>query len=100
MPLDANSTTAQVLDAWATNANYAENDSLSEARAFASAVRQLLSPRHSMKRSAAGGRGGTEIELDPPTLLKQLEDANVWISQKLAANGGGVIHADFTGYRE
>lgn len=100
MPLDSTSTTAEVYAAYADNASYEENDSLSEAKAFVSACRLLLSPLHSVKRSAAGGRSGTEVELSQELLQKQLDQAREWVAQKQsAASHGGVIHADFTDFR-
>lgn len=91
-----------MLAAYADNASYEEDASVAKAKAFATACRSLLSPGRIVKRSAAGGRGGNEVELMPELLQQQLEDARRWLAAELAAASGGsaVIHADFTGFRE
>jgi hypothetical protein len=98
--LSSSSTTTQVLAAYADNASYEEDDDLTKARAFAAACRLLLSPQHSVKRSVSGGRSGSEVELDPGVIERRLDDARRWIANKLAAASGGVIHADFTNFRD
>jgi hypothetical protein len=99
VPLSSSSTTTQVLAAYADNANYEENDSLAEAKAFVSACRQLLSPKHLVSRSASGGRAGTEVEYDPGVIEREKDRAQRWIEQKLGESGN-VVHADFTGFRD
>lgn len=100
MPLSSANTTAEVLAAYADNASYEENDSLAQGKAFVSACRLLLSPKHSFKRSATGGGKGSEIELSQELLENQLNEARRWVAAKLAAASGAVIHADFTGFRD
>src|SRR5687767_3000678 len=101
MPLSSSSTTAQVLAAYADNSGYEENDSLSEALAFASACRLLLSPQHSAAVSAIKGQGGgSELELDQTIYERQLNAARNFIAAKRAATSGGVTHFDSTGFRE
>lgn len=89
-----------MLAAYADNASYEENDSLSQAQAFASACRLLLSPQHSFKRSVAGGRGGSEIELAPEILQGQLDAAREFVAAKIASQRGAVTHVDFGSFRE
>jgi len=100
VPLSSSSTTAQVLSAYADNASYEENDSLSQAKAFVSACRLLLSPAHSFKRSMAGGRNGSEVELSQDLLMKQMDEARRWVAAKQAESSGGVTHVDLTGFRD
>lgn len=101
MPLNSSSTTADVLAAYADNSGYEENESLSEALAFAQACRLLLSPNHSVKISAIKGQsGGSEIELDPGVYERQLAAARNFIAAKRAATSGGVTHVDLTAFRE
>ncbi len=98
--LSSASTTAQVLAAYADNCSYEEDASTSKCQAFITAVRLLLSPAHSLKRSVHGGRGGNEIELSPELLRAELQDARQWLANQNAADSGGVTHADFTDFRE
>jgi hypothetical protein len=99
MALSSLSTRQEVLDAYADNSAYEENESVAQAKAFASACRLLLSPRFSVKRTVHGSRG-EEVELDLTVIQKQLDDARHWIAANApAANGSGIIHPDFTDYR-
>lgn len=94
------STRDEVLAAYANNAGYEENESLSQAKAFATACRLLLSPRFSVKRSAHGGSNGEEVELDLTVIQKQLDDARAYVATNAAAESGtGVVHPDFTDFR-
>lgn len=103
MTLSSSSTRAEVLAAYADSASYDENQSLAQARSFVSACRLLLSPKFSVKRSAHGG-DGQEVELDLQMTKELMNSAIAWIdaNQHLASSGNssGVIHADFTGFRE
>lgn len=99
VPLSSASTTAQVLAAYADNGSYEENDSLSEAKAFVSACRILLSPKHLVSRSASGGRSGTEVEYDVTVVEREKDRSQRWIEQKLGESGN-VVHADFSNFRE
>lgn len=99
--LNAASTRADVLSAYANNASYEEDASIDKCRAFITAVRILLSPKHLVKRTAHGGRSGEEVELDLTILRQELQDAREWLAAAGAAeDGSAVIHADFTGFRE
>lgn len=100
MALSSLSTRADVLAAYADNSAYEENESVAEAKAFATACRLLLSPRFSVKRTSHGGGSGEEVELDLNIIQKQLDDARQWVAANApAANGTGVIHPDFTDFR-
>lgn len=98
--LSGTSTTAQVLTAYGDNASYEEDGSTAKCQAFITAVRLLLSPTHSMKRSVSGGRGGNELELDQALLRAELQDARRWLADQQAAEQGAVTHFDATGFRE
>jgi hypothetical protein len=96
MPLDASSTRREVLDAYHNNAAYEENESLAQARAFVSACRHLLSPRHNVKRSVHGGRA-EEVELDLTLIERQMLAAQHWAAGYHAFDSGSsVVHADFS----
>jgi hypothetical protein len=101
MPLDSNSTRDEVLDAYDDNVSYRRNGSIAQAYAFIEACTMLLSPRRSIKRSSHGGRS-EEVELDLETQVRQpMLAAEQWLAANAPAlNGSGVIHPDFTGFRE
>jgi hypothetical protein len=99
--LNANSTRAQVLAAYADNASYEEDGSVAKCRAFVTAVRLLLSPKHLVSRAAHGGRSGEEVEIDLAILQQELQHAREWLAAAGAAeDGSSIIHADFSGFRE
>lgn len=97
-------TLAEALDAYDTNADYAEVGSASKCAAFITACRRLLSPGVSPKRNVHGGRGAEEIELDLTVIQEQLRDAQRWLQANPSASAGGaasaVTHVDFTGFRD
>ena len=97
--LDSNSTRADVLAAYADNASYQEDNSLTKAKAFITACRLLLSPKHSAKRSR--GANSAEIELDLSLISRQLDDAQSWATARdTAAAGSSVTHLSFDGFRD
>jgi hypothetical protein len=100
MALSSTSTTADVLAAYADNADYEEANDLTKARAFVSACRLLLSPKHTVKRSVSGGRSGSEVELAPEVIERRMDEARRFVAAIVAAQSGGVIHADFSNFRD
>ncbi len=100
MALTSASTTDAAFAQYENAANY-ESTGIADCRLFIEACRFLLSPRRTVKRSAAGGRGGSEVELDQTLIAAELEAARQWLATALAtlADGGGVIHPDFTDFR-
>lgn len=86
--------------AYHDNLDYDLVESQAKARAFVAACRGLLSPDVTVKRSAHGGRGGNEVELDQTLLRQQLLDAQRWLAQTVAASSGGsVVLADLSDIR-
>lgn len=109
MPLAANPTRDEVYAAYEANSGYDLEGDVTKAREFIRACRLMLSPRFSIKRMSHGmsrGGGGEEVELDQKLIENQLNDALAWLSANdtttLAPNpgGGGVIHPDFSGFRD
>jgi len=97
--LSSSSTLAEIQAAYADNASYAEDASPAKARVFVTACRLLL--LYLPKRSVSGGRGGTEVELDPRLIQQEMQAANRWLaSSRAAVTGGGVVYADFDNYRD
>lgn len=93
--LDSSSTLAEIKAAYADNASYQEDASVSKARAFCTACRLLL--LNLPKRVAHGGRGSEEIELELRLIREELEAGKQW----LAANSesGYVKHVSFENFR-
>lgn len=96
MPLSSASTTEQVLAAYADNGSFDLNDSVDEAKAFIAACRLLLSPQHSVARSATGAAA---VDLNQEVIERRLTDAQAWLAAR-SSRSGAVIHADFTGFRD
>jgi hypothetical protein len=98
----ANATDTEIAAARAAyfdNADYEEAASVAKAKAFITACRKLLALP--ITRSANGARDGNEVELQPDLLERQQSMARQWVAAYAAANdGAGVIHADFTGFRD
>lgn len=97
--LSSASTIAQVEAAYADNASYLEDGSVSKCKAFITACTLLLQARPS--KATHGGAGAESIELNLDVLQKQLESARQWF----VANGGtsagsGVQFVDLGNYRE
>lgn len=89
-----------ILAAYHENADYDLDGSTGKARAFIVACRQLLAIDVSVKRSAHGGRGGNEVELDQTLIERQLNDARQWLAAAIAASSGGsVVLADLSDLR-
>lgn len=100
--LDSTSTLTEVRDAYFDNASYEEDASVSKAKTFVTACRQLLVRQPS--RSTKGGRGGEEIEINLTVVQEQLTEAQRWIAEhdtSVAAGGPGTFkHADFRNFRD
>jgi len=92
---------SDILDALDNNADYRETGSLTKAKAYATALRQLMSPRHMVKRIDSGGQG-EEVEHDLPTLKALLDEVNSWIDTNQGASDvtkSAVRHLSFNNYR-
>jgi len=97
--LSSSSTLTEIQAAYMDNASYAEDASTAKARAFVTACRLLLLKLP--KRSVSGGRGGTEIEIDPRVIQQELTAANQWLAHsRTSQTGGGITYADFDDYRD
>jgi hypothetical protein len=93
--LSSSSTLAQIKAAYADNASYEEDDSVSKARAFVTACRLLMLRLPSMAEQV----GHSKIEQDVSQLRKELEAAQSYIATASEAQSQ-VIHADFGGFRD
>jgi hypothetical protein len=97
MALDTDLAAART--AYLTNAAYEEEGDLAKAKLFATACRKLLALP--LTRTAKGGRGGDEAELDPTVIERQLDSARRWIAAEAAAQDNSAVrHADFTDFRQ
>jgi hypothetical protein len=86
--------------AYFDNADFEADGSIVKAKLFITACRKLLAVP--VTRTAQSGRDGNELELDPEMIARQQDEARRWLAsaQAAAAGGGGVIHADFTAFRD
>lgn len=108
MPLPANPTRPQVLNAYDENSDYDLVGSVVKCREFIRACRLLMSPRFLMKRASHGlsRGGGEEVEIDQKFIAEVLAQAEAWLTandtSSLAPNpgGGGVVHPDFASFRD
>ena len=91
--LDSSSTLAEIKAAYADNASYQEDASVSKARAFATACRLLLMKLP--KRMAQGA--GEEIELDLGLIRQELNTATGWLSAN--STSGAIKHVSFENFR-
>ena len=99
--LSSSSTLAQVYAAYADNASFEEDASVSKCRAFITACRLLLSPKFSPARSRGAGRDAGEVEFDYEAVKSQLQDAQAWLLANGDQSGAGAVrHPDFTGFRD
>lgn len=95
--LNGSSSLAQIKAAFGDAASYAEDDSITKARAFKTAV--ILLMQRTPKRTRIGGSGsGEEIEFDHATLRRFLDDVNRWIAAHPSA--GGVRHFSVERFRD
>lgn len=91
---------AAILAAYHDNADYDLVGSTTKAREFILACRQLLAPDVSVKRSAHGGRGGNEVELDQTLIQAQSLAAQRWLTASIAASSNGsIVLADLSDIR-
>lgn len=108
MALGTNPTFAEVKAAYAANVGYDLESSTAMAKEFIKACRLLLSPQFSVKSMSHGlsrGGGGEQVELDMAFVERQLQAALAWLQATdpdlcPSPGGGGVVHADLSGFRE
>jgi hypothetical protein len=83
------------------NASYAADNSLAKARLFETACTKLVAALP-LTRTAHGGRGGNEAEMDPSQTALMLDKVQRWIASYNAAQpgGGGVTHYDGSYFRD
>lgn len=93
--LDSSSTLTEIKAAYATNASYQEDESLSKARAFATACRFLLLKLP--KRMVQGGRSGEEIELDLGLIRQELKAVTSWLASN--SSSGAIKHVSYENFR-
>lgn len=94
--LNEHATFEEVKASYRRNASYEEDNSVTKARRFVTAIRFLLAMP---KRTRKGGQGGGEAEFDTESLRAELTAAQHFI-QASPQTGPDVIGVDFHGYRE
>ena len=96
--LSSSSTLAQVKAAYADNASYDEDGSVSKAKAFVTACRILLLKMPSVAEQL----GHARVEQEMSEIRRQLEAAQSYVATAAADAGGDgqVIHSDFGEFRD
>jgi len=98
MALSSSSTRDDVLAAYADNASYEEDASVAKAKAFVTACRMLLSPKHS---AALVSGPGLQVQIGLKQIAGELAAAQSWLAANdQRAPAGEVIHASFEEFRE
>jgi hypothetical protein len=98
--LSSSSTRDEVLAAYADNASYEEDDSVPKAKAFVTACRLLLSPKHSAVRTNAMG---IEVELELELIRAEMIAAQEWLAasgESARTSAGEVMHSSFEEFRD
>lgn len=70
----------QLLAVYGENVSYDATGDLASCQRFIAAARCLLATP--VRRSAAGGRGGEEVEIEPRIVLEQLQRAERWAAAR------------------
>lgn len=78
--LSAESTRQDLMRVYLDCSDYDQVESLSRAALYIRAGRMLLA--RPVVRTAAGGRGGEEVELDPRIMLEQINAATAWYAHR------------------
>jgi len=85
--LNSSSTDEQVRNAYDDNASYAENDSVSECKAFITACRILL--RREFKSTSGAG---ISVLTNMDAIAQELREARVWLNEHGAEEGFDVLY--------
>lgn len=103
--LSSASTRAEVLAAYADNASYEEDASVSKCKAFITACRLLLSPKYLVSRAQHGGNAGELVEVQQDLIRDEMTQARKWLaandtSSTTGTGGGGVTEQYFDSLRD
>jgi len=82
--LSSDLTRTQLVAIYQDAADYDLVGSLAQARRFIQAGRMLLALP--LRRSASGGRGGEEVELEPRIVQEQIARAEAWYHTRASDN--------------
>ena len=97
--LSSTSTLAEIQASYDDNASWFEDNSVSKARAFATAVRMLI--RRTAKRASTGGGTGEMVEMDTAQLREELKDVVEWLSANDGDRAGpSVRFVSFEDFRD
>ena len=99
MPLDGNSTLADIRKAYADNSAYEINDSIDQALLFVQACRLLIDQTDT---STSNSNAGTEtLSISTIKFNEQIKSAQEWIARKNAEQSTSrVRHASFKRFRD
>ncbi len=95
--LSSSSTLTEIEAAYADNASYEEDESLTKCAAFITACRLLL-----MKLPKKARQDSRELEMDLERISGEIVAAQAWrrANAGVAAGGSGVKHLDFSNFRD
>jgi hypothetical protein len=91
--LSSSSTLTQIKNAYLDNASYAEDASVTKARAFITACRILLLR---LPKRAAHGRGN-EVEMDPRLIAEEMRSAQRWL---VSSSDNAIKHLSLEEFRD
>lgn len=95
--LTSASTLAEVEAAYADNASYEEDESLTKCAAFITAARILL-----VKLPKRAAHNERDVEMDTERISGEIKQAQAWqrANAGVAAGGSGVKHVDLRNFRD
>ncbi|MCA9013708.1 MAG: hypothetical protein KDA77_00120 [Planctomycetaceae bacterium] len=96
MTLNSSNTLDDIIAAYADNASYAEDDSVTKARAFVTACNILI-----LKLPAEQTNGESTTKISTAELRRLKDEAQTWLNKKGSGTSYSVKykHADFTDFR-
>jgi len=86
-------TIESAFDDYIANAGYAENDSLTEAKAFVTACTRLL-----LMPVSSRSRPGSELSFSTASIERAKEKAERWVSNKTRGSAGGFRLGDLRSF--
>ena len=92
--LSSSSTLTEIQNAYVDNASYAEDGSVSKAKAFITACRILL-----LKLPAEAGTRESHVRLSPDLISKEMAEARAWLQANDTTSTSTVTRVSFENCR-
>jgi hypothetical protein len=99
--ITAASSLADIRAVYLDNVSYAEDASVTKAKAFITACKALMLTL--AERQVHGGRGGgQEIQFNLEMIANEKKTAESWLAgaDDTGGSGGGIVHVDFGRFRD